>query len=80
MRRAFQIAGARTVIMSLWAVDDAATRSWMTELYRARLIKKLDTADAVRDASLYVLRERRAQARSTLPFYWAGFVASGYWN
>jgi CHAT domain-containing protein/tetratricopeptide (TPR) repeat protein len=80
MRRAFQIAGARTVIMSLWAVDDEATRSWMTELYRARLKKRLGTAEAVRDASLHVLRERRAQARSVLPFYWAGFVASGQWN
>ena len=80
MRRAFQIAGAETVIMSLWAVEDAATRSWMLEFYRGRLKEHLGTAEAVRKASIRVLRERRAQARSTLPFYWAGFVASGHWN
>ena len=33
---AFQIAGARTVIMSLWPVDDEAGRTFMTALYRRR--------------------------------------------
>ena len=80
LQRAFQIAGARTVIMSLWAVDDKATRSWMRALYEGRLLHKLDTAAAVNAASLEMLRERRAQARSTSPFYWAGFVASGDWQ
>src|SRR6185503_18367464 len=37
LRRAFQVAGARTVIMSLWSVDDQATRAWMTALYKARV-------------------------------------------
>ena len=33
LRRAFQIAGVRTMIMSLWSVDDQATRVWMRALY-----------------------------------------------
>jgi CHAT domain-containing protein len=33
LRRAFQVAGARTVVMSLWSVDDDATRAWMGGLY-----------------------------------------------
>ena len=37
LRRAFQIAGARTVIMSLWSVKTIATRLWMRALYEGRL-------------------------------------------
>jgi CHAT domain-containing protein len=51
LRRAFQVAGARTVIMSLWAVGDEATRQWMKELYRGRLLEGLATADAAGEAS-----------------------------
>ena len=80
LRRAFQIAGARTVIMSLWSVEDRAAMTWMRALYEGRLARKLDTAAAVREASLTVLRQRRARGQSTHPFYWAGFVASGDWR
>jgi CHAT domain-containing protein len=80
LRRAFQVAGVRTVIMSLWSVEDRAARQWMLALYRGRLEKKLDTADAVREAGLTVLRDRRAKGLTTHPFYWAGFVAAGDWR
>ena len=72
LRRAFQVAGARTVIMSLWSVDDQATRGWMRALYEGRFQRQLSTADAVHAASLSVLRDRRASGQSTAPFYWAG--------
>ena len=77
LRRAFQIAGVRTVIMSLWSVDDQAARLWMRTLYERRLQKHLGTAVAVHEASLSVLRDRRMRGQSTHPFYWAGFVATG---
>ena len=80
LRRAFQVAGARTVIMSLWSVEDQATRQWMEALYHARLGQRLDTADAVREAGLTMLRERRAKGQSVHPFYWASFVAAGDWR
>ena len=80
LRRALQIAGVRTVIMSLWSVDDEATRLWMRALYEGRLKKHLSTADAMRQASLSVLRARRARGESTQPFYGAGFVAAGDWR
>ncbi len=80
LRRAFQIAGVRSVIMSLWAVDDEATRLWMHSLYEGRLVRHLNTARAVRDASIAVLSERRSAGFSTHPFYWAGFVAAGSWR
>lgn len=80
LRRAFQLAGARTVIMSLWPIDDQAGRKWMVELYRGRFERELDTPQSVRYANLRVLRSRRSRHLSTHPFYWAGFVAAGDWR
>ena len=80
LRRAFQVAGVKTVIMSLWTVEDQATRQWMAALYENRLVKKLATVDAVREASVTMLRQRRAKGISTHPLYWAAFVATGDWR
>ena len=80
LRRAFQVAGARTVVMSLWSVDDQATRAWMRALYEGRFQQRLSTADAVHAASLSLLRDRRTRGQSTHPFYWAAFVATGDWR
>ena len=66
--------------MSLWSVEDQATRNWMKALYEARLEQGLDTAESVREASLQVLEERRANGESTHPFYWGAFVAAGDWR
>jgi len=80
LRRAFQVAGARTVIMSLWSVDDRAARQWMDALYRARLVQRLDSANAMREASIAFIRDRRAKGQSAHPFFWASFVAAGDWR
>ena len=80
LRRAFQVAGVHTVIMSLWQVEDESARTWMRALYEGRLKKNLNTAQAVQQASLRVLRDRRAAKQSTHPFYWAGFAAAGDWR
>jgi CHAT domain-containing protein len=80
LRRAFQIAGARTIIMSLWSVEDESTRSWMRDLYNARFSRHLTTPASVREASLKALEGQRARHHSTHPFYWAGFVAAGDWR
>jgi CHAT domain-containing protein len=80
LRRAFRIAGVRTVIMSLWAVDDEAAREWMTALYRARLNDGMSTAEAVRRANLDILAARRARGESVHPAFWAAFLASGDWR
>jgi CHAT domain-containing protein len=80
LRRAFELAGARTVIMSLWSVEDESARQWMRTLYEARLNRGSSTIEAVRSATLSTLLERRARGESTHPFYWAAFVAAGDWR
>ena len=65
--------------MSLWSVDDQATRAWMRALHEGRFQKRLSTADAVHQpASLFP--RGRARGQSTHPFYWAAFVAAGDWR
>jgi CHAT domain-containing protein len=80
LRRAFQIAGVRTIIMSLWSVEDASTRAWMRALYAARFEEHLSTADAVHRADVRMLQDRRRRGQTTHPFYWAAFVAAGDWR
>jgi CHAT domain-containing protein len=52
LRRAFQIAGARSIIMSLWSVEDQSTRAWMKALYEGKFERDRSTADAAHEASL----------------------------
>lgn len=80
LRRAFAAAGVRTLIMSLWPVDDDVTREWMDRLYRYRFVEGATTIVAVHRANLDLLAARRASGSSTHPFYWAGFVAVGDWR
>jgi CHAT domain-containing protein len=80
LQRAFRVAGARSVIMTLWPVDDEVTRRFMHQLYTQRLEFHATTADAVWISSRTLLEQRRAQGKSTHPWYWAGFVGSGSWE
>jgi CHAT domain-containing protein/Tfp pilus assembly protein PilF len=79
LRRAFQIAGAATLITSLWSVEDTSGRAWMRRLYEARL-EGAGSAEAVHHASLGILESRRRHRQSTHPFYWGAFVAVGSWR
>ena len=80
LRRVFTLAGARTVIMSLWAVNDSDALAWMTALYQAHWRDGASSAEAVRLASRAVLMARREAGISTHPHHWAGFVAAGDWR
>ena len=77
MQRAFELAGARSVFASQWAVEDAATVDWMRDLYQVRSAGEARAAVALQATCRRVLAERRRAGRSTHPFYWAAFTASG---
>ena len=77
LRRAFQIAGAHALVMSLWAVDDEAASDWMESFYRARITGEKDAAAAARAATLNALAHTRTKTGGDNPFYWGGFIAVG---
>jgi CHAT domain-containing protein len=80
MRRALRLAGARTVVMSLWEVDDAATADLMRALYQARFAEHRSVPAAMGAAMRATLARRRAAGQSDHPFYWAAFVGEGGWR
>jgi CHAT domain-containing protein/Tfp pilus assembly protein PilF len=55
LQRAFQLAGARTTVTSLWQVDDAATQALMVEFYRNLFEKKLSKLESLRQAQIWML-------------------------
>lgn len=70
LRRAFVLAGARTLVMSLWKVPDQQTQELMEDFYR-RLTAGQGRADALREA------QRSLQARYPEPLYWGAFICQG---
>ena len=69
LQRGFKKAGARTLLMSLWSVDDQATQTMMTAFY-----EELATG-APRGVAFHRAQNRlRADARFASPIYWASFI------
>jgi CHAT domain-containing protein/Flp pilus assembly protein TadD len=78
LRRAFQMAGARTVISSLWPIDDKATAEFMGQLFSAQSDVTLPMMmQRVANGQIASLRSR---GKSDHPFFWAAFVATGDWK
>ncbi len=75
LRRAFFLAGAESLVMSLWPVSDYMTRQMMTAYYTG-LKAGLGRGEALRQAQLAMLK--RPERRH--PFYWAGFIQAGEWK
>ncbi len=76
LRRAFQIAGARAVLMSLWAVPDRETQELMGLFYE-NWLQGAENHDALRAAQLEMRRRIRERFGNDLPYYWGGFVLIG---
>jgi CHAT domain-containing protein/Tfp pilus assembly protein PilF len=80
LRRAFQLAGAQTVLASLWKVPDAETEQLMTAFFQGWL-KGAGKAQALRAAQLQLIAQLRASTkadrRTAPPLYWAGFICHG---
>jgi CHAT domain-containing protein len=94
LQAAFQVAGAKTVVASLWKVDDAATQALMVAFYRNLWEGGHGRLAAMRQAQLAMLRgnlhrppaphapgsEGERPELPLAPYYWAAFVHSGDWR
>ena len=67
LQRAFLVAGAQALIMSLWKVDDVATQELMTNFYSA-IEKSSDIFQAFRSA------QRKLMVKYPDPYFWGGFI------
>jgi len=75
--RAFQFAGARSVVASLWSVSDASTAVLMKRFYT--YLRQGKTKDeALRAAQLDLIRSQKSELSH--PYNWAGFSLYGDWR
>ena len=91
LQRAFQVAGARSVMAGLWRVPDRETMLLMQRFYQNVWNKKMPKGQALREAQIWMLKEGNARgldvaevepnpSKRLPPKYWAGFVLSGDWR
>ena len=73
LARAFAYAGAKSIVNTLWTVDDTSTGSLMIEFY-SYLKQGKEKDEALRLAKLAFLKKN---PRRALPFYWAGVIPVG---
>ncbi|HKV07183.1 MAG TPA: CHAT domain-containing protein, partial [Thermoanaerobaculia bacterium] len=88
LTRAFQYAGARSVVASLWSVADQVTAELMTRFHRHRAAG-LSTDEALRAAQIELIRHpvriatadgQAVETDASAPFFWAAFQLSGDWR
>ena len=82
LQRSLTVAGARSTLLSLWKVDDAATAEFMVRLYQ-----RLKAGEGRGDALATVQQEfRSGKVKSpegvkwTEPYYWAAWQLVGDWR
>lgn len=73
LTRAFLVAGARSVVVSLWSVNDRSTALLMEGFYQGLLQRGLAREEALAEAKRSLL----AAAETRSPYYWAPFVMVG---
>lgn len=77
LRRAFMMAGARTVVSALWSVPDKRSQLMMEQLYEG---SESDLARAMQRMAVGQIADLRSRGLSTHPFCWGAFVAVGDWR
>ncbi len=76
LRRAFLMAGARTVVCALWPVDDVTTASLISPLYNHA---DRSVAEALRTVQLDMISALRQNGLAPHPCLWSSFITVGDW-
>ncbi|MBN1569647.1 MAG: CHAT domain-containing protein, partial [Acidobacteria bacterium] len=71
--QSFLLAGARSVVASIWPTEDRSTADLMSRFY-SYLAQGMDKGSALRHAKLDFIKKYKERA---LPVYWAGMVMIG---
>lgn len=77
LRRAFEVAGARTVVSTLWSIPDAPTVAITTALYAPTAGS---VSERLREGQLSVLETLRRRGVPDHPYTWGAFVCQGDWR
>jgi len=77
LRWAFQLAGARTVISTLWPIPDEMTAIMLRSLYKN---KNQTIPDQLRQVQLQQIKWLRDNGLSDHPISWGAFISIGDWE